>query len=293
VLVPDPADQVTGTLLVVAFETLPIHSQLQLAQEEVLGFAGLGGICCLAIFFWRVARSRAAELDTRLLVAEERLHLMRDRALAAAGLAHETKNPLGTIRGLAQICEDGAIEGTEVAGRIVEEVDRTVSRINEFLEYSRPREPQIRRMDLTRLLHEVRELILAGGSEEITLHVEAPDLTIKADAELLRQALFNLAANAAYAVKESPRADRKGTVFLRSRRGRESRCEIAVADNGTGIAAEDLNRIFNPYFSRRKGGTGLGLAIVRDIVEAHGWTIAVVSSPAEGAEFIIQGVELG
>ena len=251
-------DNPTGYLLVVAFDTEPIRTELALARRHALIVGAVGLLFCCVLLFWRVARSRAAQLDTRLLVAEGRLGLMRDRALAAAGLAHETKNPLGTIRGMAQICEEGSQKQEHMAGRIIEEVDRTVSRINEFLEYTRPREPRLRLLDLTKLLNEMRELVLAGGQSDIAIHVETPELTVKADPDLLRQVLLNLGINAVAAVAAFRHGDGNGRILFEARRQRENRCEIIVRDNGIGIKREDLPSLFNPYFSRRRGGTGSG-----------------------------------
>jgi signal transduction histidine kinase len=291
---PDPSlAGPTRFLLVVAVGTLPVRNELELARRHASVFGGIGVLLSLAVFFWRVNRTKASSLRTELLLAEERLHLLRDRAHAAAGLAHETRNPLGVIRSLAQMCGESEVTAGELrehAARIAEEVDRTVSRINEFLDYARPREPRLRVIALEPLLGQLREMTLVGADGDLTCTVTCEAISIKADPELLRQALFNLLTNAVNAVRDRPGA---GSIEVSARADRESRCEIRVRDDGCGIPEEDLERIFTPYFSRREGGTGLGLAIVKDVTDAHGWTIAVTSTVGAGTEFVVTGIELG
>ncbi len=294
---PDEAGIRDGSdsLIVVAVAILPIRHELAAARRQCYAFAAVGLLCCLAFFFLRVSSTKAVDLRTKLLLAEERLNHMRDRAEAAAGLAHETKNPLGVIRGLAQVCgdESDTEDLREYAARVIEEVDRTVSRINEFLHYSRPREPRIRVVALGAIFEELREITMVGGEGGFTCTVDAAGVSVKADPELLRQALFNLLVNAVAAVKRVNGEETTRAVAMIATPVQESRCEIRVRDNGCGIEAEDLPRLFVPYFSTWENGTGLGLAVVKDIVEAHGWTISVHSTVGTGTEFVVTNIELG
>jgi signal transduction histidine kinase len=118
----------------------------------------------------------------------------------------------------------------------------------------------------------------------------APDLpSIVTDAERLRLALVNILTNARHAVAAKPEAlNQPGAIRLRTRLAGTDRLIIEVRDRGTGIASEDLNRVFDPYFTTRRTGTGLGLAISKNIIEGLGGTIGVSSQPGDGTEVRVE-----
>jgi len=286
-----------GDFLVVAESRTPTLRELRQASRHAIVLGVIGLFMVIAVSFWRIHKGRATQLATELLVAEERLKMTRDRSLSAAGLAHETKNPLGIVRAISQVLADNGLQPEEVkqyAKKISEEVDRTVSRINEFLKYAHPSLPKPEKIVLDPFFTKLRELISEGNGDHLICHVDGGGLTIRADAGQLRQALFNLLNNAVDAVrarKEEENGSYRGAISLRAERTTDQRCSIVVEDNGSGISEEDLSQIFNPYFSKRNDGSGLGLAIVKDISSSHGWTIDARSQCGRGATFVVSNVE--
>lgn len=237
-------------------------------------------------------RSRTRRLMGELAVAEERSRRNREWALLGAGLAHETKNPLAFVRGAAQdLVENGAsaAKRTHRAREIVDEVDRVVSRLNEFLQYARPVEPDLEPIRLDSILEEVGRLaetdVAPRGGR---LEVSAPPVTIYADRDMLRRILLNLIVNAARAIPEG------GWIRLSAaaKGGEGGGAVLEVRDNGHGIDDADLDKVFEPYYTRAPGGTGLGLAIVRRLVEAHGWRVELESEKGVGTVVRLVGVHV-
>ena len=260
-----------------------IASDLRL-RAAIGGAAGLAAAG--AFLVWR-ARGRTRNLRTMLAIAEERSRRDREWAVLGAGLAHETKNPLSAVRGIAQRLA-GEIEDpgkAERAREIVDEVDRTVARLNEFLQFSRPVEPRPEPVEIRPLFEEMGRLIEAdlapkGGKLEIAAGAEAA----MADRGMLRQILLNLLVNSARAIGVG------GRIRLAARTAEEATLSLEVEDDGVGIAPGEVERVFEPYFSRSPGGTGLGLAIVRRLAEGHGWNISLESTPGAGTRLRILGV---
>lgn len=235
---------------------------------------------------WRVAVRTAAR--SRMLEAEAR-HL-RELSQAAAGLAHETRNPLGLIRGWTQrLAQSGLpLPEQQQADAVIEECDRVTSRINQFLAFARPAEPVLERVPLKDVLDELALLMepdLEAKQVTLSLTDVIPEQTIRADRELLRQALFNLIQNA---VQASPEG---GTVEIGVRRGQDGSQRIEVADHGSGVAAEAVDSLFTPYYTTRPDGTGLGLAVVRQIANAHGWEAGHTQRTDGGAVFWLDRID--
>jgi signal transduction histidine kinase len=234
-------------------------------RSSIVG-AGWLVVLCVALA-WR-ATVRLAEAHGRARTLEVEARHFRDLSQAAAGLAHETRNPLGLIRGWTQrLAETGvnSSDGRQRAQAVIEECDRVTARINQFLAFARPTEPRPERFDPIELVGELAMLLEPDlNAKHLTLGRMAPESTVLADREMLRQALFNLLQNAIQASPET------GTVKTSVARGRDGRLRIEVADSGEGVPDEAVDRLFTPYFTRRAGGTGLGLAIVRRIAAAHG-----------------------
>jgi signal transduction histidine kinase len=225
-----------------------------------------------------------------LLEAEAR-H-WRELSQAAAGLAHETRNPLGLIRGWTQrLLQDESPypDRQRHARAVLEECDRVTARINQFLAFARPCEPALAAVHPQSLVDELA-VILQPDLEARRLRLDvvvAPGLTqIQADRELLRQALFNLIQNA---VAFAPDGDAV-TISVVGESG--GSCRLDVADRGPGVPPEAVGSLFAPYFTTRSTGTGLGLAIVRRIAAAHGWEAVYRPRPGGGAIFSLQGLHV-
>jgi two-component sensor histidine kinase len=238
---------------------------------------------------WR-SLEKTSELQLRLVRASElNLHL-KELNLAAAGLAHETRNPLNIIRGLAQIISKQGNTSPEVQAKsreIINETDRVTAQLNEFINYSRPREVRRAPANLCSIATEVvRALNFDIEEKAIQLQLQIEPVIIEADEQLLRQALFNLVLNAVQAVPNG------GAILIRGSRRTNEEAFLEISDNGPGVPPENRAEIFKPYFTTNAEGTGLGLAVVQQIVLAHGWEIQCLANEPAGAMFRIAHIKL-
>jgi two-component system sensor histidine kinase HydH len=205
----------------------------------------------------------------------------------AAGVAHEVRNPLSSIKALATFFSGQFAEGSdgkEAAGVMVQEVDRLNRVITELLDFARPSDLKIEPSDIRDLISRSIKLIQQDASNKnIKIKVDTADdlCPVWIDPDRLAQCLLNLYLNAIQAM------DNGGTLTVNSHAGDAENVEIVVSDTGQGIAPGDLNKIFDPYFTTKKKGAGLGLAIVYKIIEAHGGDINVMSTLDKETEFTI------
>ncbi|MBK8995579.1 MAG: two-component system sensor protein [Myxococcales bacterium] len=231
----------------------------------------------------------------------------RDRLAAlgqmAAGLAHEVKNPLGAIKGAAQLLnepEDGANadpHAREFLGIILEEVDRLDRVVGSVLDYARPSKGNPGAVDVNAVVRRTLQVLSSGQKSEQEV---ATDLTedlplVRADAEQLRQVLMNLVQNALQATAAKGGAVSVSTRMRAGGHGKTDSVEIAVRDHGTGITPQVLKSLFVPFFTTKEKGTGLGLAISQRLVEEWGGRIEVVSQAGSGSTFSVvlpAGIEL-
>lgn len=258
------------------------------AQTHALVTAIGGAALALAAWGWRASvQTATAQGQTHALRKETRF--LRNFGQAAAGLAHETRNPLGLIRGWTQRLAqtEGDPQRREQAHAVMEECDRLTARINQFLAFAKPPAVNETATPVAPLLEELNQL-LQPDLDEHQLQIDAAIGnqcgTVQADRELLRQALFNLLQNA---VQFSPAGERI-TVSAAHRPAGE--CQIEISDRGPGVPAEQVDSLFTPYFTTRPEGTGLGLAIVQQIAAAHGWQVHYSDRPGGGACFAITGI---
>ncbi len=215
--------------------------------------------------------------------------LERSRRLAslgrmAAGIAHEIRNPLGTLRGFAQYfgSRPGDDAGREYAELMIGEVDRLNASISALLQFSRPREPEPRPVDLDTLLAKTAKLLehdFHGNGIGLRLQAGCTE-PVNADPDLLLQVLLNLLKNAVSA------SEAGSTITLSCTRD-NGHVRISVADRGRGMSREEREQMFDPFFSTRRSGTGLGLAVSHQIVEQHGGWFEVESQPGEGTTITV------
>jgi signal transduction histidine kinase len=233
---------------------------------------------------------RVSDLQIRLVRASEMNTHLKEMNLAAAGLAHETRNPLNIIRGIAHMISkesDAAPEIRTKTREIIDEADKVAAQLNEFINYSRPREVRRTVLPLGSVVKEVvRTLNYDLEEKKINLQVQGEQLSIQADEQLLRQALFNLLLNAIQAVNGA------GEIQISAQKSSASEASLEVRDNGPGVPVDRRTEIFKPYFTTQKTGTGLGLAVVQQIVLAHGWDIACLANEPKGAVFRISHLKL-
>jgi signal transduction histidine kinase len=236
----------------------------------------------------KAVANELADANRNLRQAEEAVR-RSDRLAAlgqlAAGLAHELRNPLGTIRASAEMLNRSVAAenevAREVAGFISSEVDRTNSLVTRFLDFVRPLELRPVPADLAQVLdRSVAMLEREAASREITVYKNySPDIPpFPLDAELMERVFYNLLANAAQATAPG------GAVTVKTRPVAGT-AEISVIDRGSGIEPKIMDTIFNPFFTTKPEGVGLGLAICSKIVDQHGGKIAVESEPGKGSVF--------
>ncbi len=252
-----------------------------LLLRSLISLFALAGAIVSTLAWRNVARN--SDLQIRLIRAGEMNMHLKQMNLAAAGLAHETRNPLNLIRGLAQMIALQAKDAPKLAEHattIIEETDRVTVQLNEFINFSKPREPQPGPVPVQRLVADVlRTLVPDIEEKRITVIPPAAEVTIEADEQLLRQALFNVLLNATQAVG----ADGRIEVSLAATENREAVLE--VRDDGPGVPPESRADIFKPYVTMRPKGVGLGLAIVSQIAAAHHWDVACLPNEPRGAVF--------
>ena len=220
-------------------------------------------------------------------------------------IAHEIRNPLMIIKTALRPLK-GVSAPPEAVRTAAADIDEEVARLNrivtEVLDFARPINFELAPADVNALC---ADAVRATQSEcpevSITLDFESRLPPVVTDAERLRLALVNILTNARHAVQATASVASQGIptpargagqgpplIYVTTRRAGPSRVAIEVRDRGTGIAAEDLPRVFDPYFTTRRTGTGLGLAISRNIIEGLGGTIGVTSRPGTGTEVCIE-----
>jgi PAS domain S-box-containing protein len=227
---------------------------------------------------------------TELTALQQRMQLKENLAALgelSAGIAHEFKNALATISGYAQLIpESSPNESADYAKKIVEQTRNITHMVAEFLKYARPLEIPEERVELEEVVeHAVAEV--AQAMPQVTIECGGNFGEVAGDEGLLRQALLNLARNAAEACAE---AEGGGRVILRGEmiEGEEAGLQrILVTDNGPGIALEAWPKLFRPFFTTKSNGTGLGLAVVQKIIVQHGGQVEVRNCTKGGAEFIV------
>jgi len=234
--------------------------------------------------------------ESKVRAMEEQME--RDRHLAqvgklAAAIVHEIRNPLAAISGSAQLLgsdEDAAEEDRRLTDIIVREADRLNGLVSNFLGLARNRPLETGMVAVDECIGETLDLLEQQGREGAGLTVERDfgyRPQIRADRDRLRQVFWNLFNNAFEAMPEGGNLRVScERAAARDEMGREL-LRIRVADTGDGIPVDDVERIFDPFYTRRSGGTGLGLAITRQIVRDHGGRISVVSAPGQGTTFEI------
>jgi len=235
-----------------------------------------------------------SEANRSLKLAQEEAR--RAERLAAlgqlsAGLAHEIRNPLGVIKGSAEILtqklDDSTPLAKELAGYIYTEVNRVSALVTRFLDFARPSQLDLAAADLTvaveRCLKTVSE---QGACARVRIQRDyAPGLSkVMLDQDLCDQVFTNLFMNACEAMGEQG-GDMRVTVRAGGGKDGEAGVVMEVQDSGPGVPPELKEQIFNPFVTTKKSGVGLGLAIVSKIVDAHGGSLKLVSEAGHGACF--------
>ena len=252
----------------------PARQNVWFASAGALGLIGLS----LALAW---SARRAARAEQRQLELE---HLARIGQMSAV-LAHEIRNPLGTIKGFAQLLGERARdEHSDLLDPILSETTRLENLVRDLLLYGRPPQVQYQEVSIPELAAAVRAH--AGrwiGDRPARLRLEAPEIGLVSDPALLEPALLNLVKNAIEAVLEKP----DGEVRL-AFAAHGATLEITVADNGPGLPEEIRRQLYEPFRTTKASGTGLGLAITRKLVASIGGKLEIFNQRHGGVQAVIR-----
>lgn len=235
-----------------------------------LWFAGFGGIVILALALfalWSLERTAAAERSQ-----SELQHLAHIGKMSAV-LAHEIRNPLGTIKGFAQLLDEQLPPSfSEYLHPILSETARLEGLVKDLLLYGRPAQPTFRPVRSTELA-----ATLLTHMRVASLEQSVADVTFESDPNLLEQALLNLLRNAEEAMQE------QGSGIIRLTVETDGQAVVwRVQDEGPGLSEEALRRLYEPFFTSKAFGTGLGLSITRKLVEALGGRFRIENRAGAG-----------
>ena len=228
----------------------------------------------------RTRELRAAQAETA------RGEKLASVGLLAAGIAHELNNPLTGVLTFSTLMRKKMPPGSQDAedlDLVIRETKRCAAIIRRLLDFAREKAPEKKFADLNRLIEETVHLVERPAHLahiEIRLELDPALPPVWMDPDLIKQVVMNMLVNAQHAI------DHEGAITVRTRKLAD-KVEISIIDTGCGIRAEDLPRIFDPFFTT-KGvgkGTGLGLSVSHGIVEAHGGSIEVESTPGHGSTF--------
>ena len=276
-LISPPLDQPQAAFVVDSSEMVyPVFSTLMaIATVSVLG-----------AYLAERLRSFGGRLEAATKKAEQAEHLAALGRLAA-GLAHEIRNPLGSIRGSIELLRTGGSLADEDS-RLCAIVEREVARLNDLvgdmIDLSRPRTPELAESDLAATARAVVEL--AAGSargSEVSVRYEGPRSQLaRADSDQMRQVLWNLVRNA---MQASAAGDE---VCVRLEHERNHDAIMEVRDHGPGVAENAREHLFDAFFTTRARGAGIGLAVVKRVIDSHDFSIEVDSSGGKGTTFRVR-----
>jgi len=241
-----------------------------LASAALVAFTGY--------FLW--SERRSAVLQRRRLELEHLAELGR----MAATLAHEIRNPLGTIKGFVQLAlEQSGQDLKPMLDPVLEETQRLERLVNHLLLYGRPASPRKRRVEWRELAARLEAHTAQRTNGRPRFEVSGDPGPLETDPELLTQVLLNLVLNSIDALGEKP----DGLVRVKAERRPRGGVRIVVEDNGPGIPEEIRGRLFEPFTTTKANGAGLGLSIARKLTEALGGRIAIESVAPHGTRVML------
>jgi two-component system sensor histidine kinase PilS (NtrC family) len=231
------------------------------------------------------------DLSLRTQMEEMTRRAERFKALLemSAGMAHEIRNPLASIRGAAQELQTSRLpheDDRQLLQVVIRESDRLDEIISEFLDYASDRPIEMELCDLAEVLHETVLLLDARGQRNVEIKKEVPrSMLCRGNADKLKQVFLNLGINALDACGQNVKIGHMGVRCIPMRGPQpdlKEGVQVEVSDDGIGVARENLARVFDPFFSTKPKGVGMGLAIARKIVQEHGGEISMESQEGKG-----------
>jgi two-component system sensor histidine kinase PilS (NtrC family) len=250
---------------------------------------------CFAVAFLSGLLSEQARRTKQELAVME-AHVKRVEKMAAvgemaAGLAHEIKNPLASLRGSIQMLKDNMAadpDAKTLMGIILREADRLNSLVGDFLMFARPPAGNRSLMDLGKTLSEIVALFETDCADTgILIETDIADnVQVKMDPSHFRQILWNLLLNATEAIGAAGKTPGRIRIAIYSDKSHQA--VLRIEDNGCGIAPDLMKTIFDPFVTTKPRGTGLGLSIVHRLIESYDCWLDVESEPGCGAVFTIK-----
>ena len=283
--------------------TKPLLKSLQkektIVEQEMAYPSGDGGSIPLSVSAAKLISKDEEDLGAVFILRDLReINALQERVTTserlaaigslAAGVAHEIRNPLSSIKGFAQFfLKKNPPESTDhqYSEVMIQEVERLDRVITNLLDYANPKEPAQEQTSLTDIIHRSIALITDDAKAkkiDVTVEIEENIPPVKVDRDQITQVLLNIALNGLDAMKKG------GKLTVRCFMDDEKKLVIVeIKDTGHGIPEEELSRIFDPFYTTKKTGTGLGLAIAHRIMENHGGTLSVKSTGTSGTTFRI------
>ena len=221
----------------------------------------------------------------RLKDEVERNKRLASIGMLAAGVAHEIRNPLSSIKGFATYFKErygDSAEDKEISEVMIEEVERLNRVVGQLLEFARPMEIRRTVAGISALINHTVRLVEQDAAQrgvEIRTRLPAEEIFLELDEDKMKQVLINILINA---LDATDKGDVITVEVARSKPGES--LSLMISDTGRGIKKDDLHHIFDPYFTTKQSGTGLGLALVHKIVKAHGGDVVISSTPELGTE---------
>ena len=233
----------------------------------------------IGVLVEREFKARKKQQEAQLQA--ERSHELSLVGQIAAGVAHEVKNPLASIKGAADILTDDETlpaEREEFKSILRNEIKRIDTTITEFLAFARPKETKLEKLNVSDALQtSLRQMNAEAARRGIRIESDLEDdLYVNGDREKLHQMTLNLILNAIQASKQDD------TIDFRLKTHSPHKARLTIRDAGVGIDVVDLERVLEPFFTTRSSGTGLGLAIVKDVVDTHSGEISIDSRKGAG-----------
>ncbi len=275
----------------------PNKSITKEALDSVMVFAQQAGLAIHNAFMYQELKTFSQQMEEKIQKTTSDLRkteaqLVRSEKLAAlgqlaAGIAHEIRNPLTSINILIHSLTENFPSGTshrEDLKVIEEEIDRINEILDRFLRFARPALPLLEKTEVATIFEETLQLIRPRMEKQgVQVEKEFDALPmILIDREQMKQVALNLLLNAVQAMPKG------GTLAVQGQNSKDGQwITVSIQDSGVGIPEEDMNKLFDPFFSTREGGIGLGLSIAHRIIDQHRGKIEVESAPGKGTLFTL------
>ncbi len=281
----------TTAMIISLFTLVYINIRPAGQQQDVFGefteiafYFAIGGLSGILLESERSSRRKREEAEHRLAQAE-RLSLVGQMVTS---IAHEIKNPLGSIKGAVQIMKDSGTpekDRAEFASIIEKEVNRLDGVVRDYLSFARPSVPKMAAVNLCDVFTAViRQMKYQCDQSGVTISLQSIENPIvHGDPNRLHQLILNILLNSLQAMPGGGQV----VITCDTAGDKAGWLRIGIADTGPGIPEENLKKIFESFYSTKASGTGLGLVIARAIVEEHGGRIAVKSQPGKGTTFML------